>query len=504
MFFIGESQEIDAAMKPMSPSLKEKLRRPIMTQKRMMRLIVTLVIVSITMSAVVSAATLTASGKINTVDFAKKKINIKLAGGKNLTLLVPASASIKRNGAAATLKGLGLRDDITVKYVSGKKVAASLNARGPNVTQRSGSLGAIDTRTGIIRIGLKSYRTSSNTKIARNGQLVSLNRLTRKDSVVLHVKPGTSSVRDILSCGPEEGEVEGTIAAIQPAANTITIAPRNATPAITLTVDANTIIKWNWHPATLAELRTNMRVEADYNLKTNVAFSIEADTVCQETKVRGTVKSVDTVAGALTVVPGDGGATVTLAVNAATEIEVNGAHALLANVQAGMPVTVEYHTLSLVAKEIEAGTDDSDCDSEKESDIIGKVSAVSSASITIVPKTGAPLTLRVDGSTKIEFDDSGKKHATIIDIPVGATVEAEYQVNTLLAREIEIHLDGNDDDCGDDDCGDEDCGDSDCDNDDCGDDDCGDEDCGDDDCSDDCDDDDSDDDDSDDDDLSRP
>jgi hypothetical protein len=477
-----------------------------MAQKLFMKMIVILVIVSFAMSAVASAATVTAGGKINTIDFAKKKITVRLTSGNTLTLLVPASASIRRNGANATLKGLGLRDEVTVKYISGKRAAMSLNARGPNIVQRSGGLKTIDTATGVIRIGSKSYATNADTRIVRNGQVVSLDRLTRKDTVVLHIETGANPaggiprparkadvalpaetganlVSDILSCGPEEREVEGWISAIPPAATKITIAPFNGTPAVTLTVDANTIIKLNCRPATMAELQPNMRVEAGYNLKTNVAFSIEADTVCQETRVRGTVAAVDASAGTLTVAP-DGGPAITLTVNAATGIEVNGAHAFLSDIQAGMPVTVEYHTLSLVAKEIDAGTDDTDCDPEKESDIVGTVSAVSSNSITIVPKKGTPLTLIMDGSTKVKFDDDCKKDATISDIPIGGTVEAEYDVNTLLARVIEIDLDCTDDDCGDDNCGDEDCGDNNCDDDDCGDDDCGSRDCGDDDCGD--------------------
>jgi hypothetical protein len=476
MHFMAESNDIDAAMEWMLPSLNSKLRRKTMTRKLFMKMIVALVIASFAMSASVSAATRTAGGKISTIDFAKKKITVKLTDGSNLTLLVPASASIKRNGAKATLKGLGLRDDVAVKFAGGSKVATSLNARGPNAIQRSGSLKAIDTRTGVIRIGSTNYKTNSTTKIVRNGQVVSLNRLTRKDSVVLHIATGTSFVRDILSCGPEEGEVEGWISAIAPATNQITVAPNNGTPAVILTVDANTMIKLNCRAATLAELQVNMRVEAGYDLKTNVAFSIEADTVCQETRVQGSVAAVGPVEGTLTVAPSDGGSTITLTVNAATEIEVNGAHAFLADVQAGMPVTVEYHTLSLIAKEIEAGTDDTDCDSEKESDIRGAVSAVSSNSITIVPKKGAPLTLIVDGSTKIKFDDDCKNNATINDIPVGGTVEVEYDVSTLMARTIEIDLDCSDDDCGDDNCGDEDCGDKNRDDDDCGDDDGDDED----------------------------
>jgi hypothetical protein len=447
-----------------------------MARKLFMKMIVILVVVSFAMSAAVSAATATAGGKIGTIDFVKKKINVRLNNGNILTLLVPASASIKRNGVRATLQGLGLRDDITVKYLRGNKVATSLNSRGPKVIQRSGSLKALDTRTGVIGIGSKSYRTNSNTRIVRNGQVVSLARLTRKDSVVLHIETGKSFVRDILSCGPEKGEVEGWISAIPPATNEIAIAPFNGTPAIILTVDTNTMIRLNCRPATLAELQVNMRVEAGYDPKTNVAFSIEADTLCQETKVQGVVAAVSPVDGTLTVAPSDGGASITLTVSAATEIEVNGSHAFLADVQAGMPVTVEYHTLSLIAKEIEAGTDDTDCDSEKESDIRGAVSAVGSNSITIVPKKGAPLTLILDGSTKIKFDDDCKKNATINDIPVGGTVEAEYDVITLLARTIEIDLDCSDDDCGDDNCGDEDCGDKSRDDGDCGDDDGDDED----------------------------
>jgi hypothetical protein len=470
-----------------------------MTRNIFIKLVVTLVIVFFTMGAVVSAATVAASGKINTIDFAKKTIAVKLSGGKKLTLIVPASASIKRNGASAALNALGLNDDIAVKFESGKKMTISLSARGPKFTLHSGSLKAIDARTGVIMVGFKNFRINSSTKIARNGQVVAVSQLTCKDDLVLHIQTGTNFACDILSCGPDEKEIAGLITAIQPGTDKISIAPWNGAPVISLTVDADTIINLNCHPATLGELQTGMRVEVDYNPLTNVTFSIEADTECKETSVQGTVAVVDSAAGTLIVKPGavvdsvagilitrqsDAGALTTLTANAATEIEANGVHAFWADIQVGMPITVEYHPFSLIAKNIEAGSDDTDCYSEKVSDIIGVVSAVGSVSITIVPHDGTPLTLNLDGSTKIEFSDTCEKAATIIDIPIGGMVEAEYEVNTMLARKIEIDLDCSDYDCGDDNCGDDDCGDNNCNNDNCGDDDCGNTDCGDDSCDD--------------------
>jgi hypothetical protein len=473
-----------------------------MTQNIFMKLIVSLVIVFFTMGAVVSAATVAASGKINTIDFAKKTIYIKLSGGNKLTLLVPASAAIERNGASATLKGLGLGDDITVNFESDKKVATSLNVRGSKFTQASGNLRTIDTRAGMIMIGIKNFRIIPNTKISRNGQVASLKQLTRKDILVLHIQTGTNIVRDILSCGPDEKEIEGMLASTQPGSDKISIAPWNGAPAVSLAMDANTLIKLNSHPATLGELQTGMRVEVDYNPLTNVTFSIEADTECKETSAQGTVAVVDSAAGTLIVKPrtvvdsvagihitrqSDAGALITLTANAATAIKVNGAHAFLADIQVGMPITVEYHPFSRIAKNIEAGSNDTDIYSEKVSDIIGVVSAVGSISITIVPNMGTPLTLSVDSSTKIEFADDCEKDATITDIQIGSMVEAEYGMNTLLARKIEIDLDCNDYDCGDDNCGDDDCGDNNCNNDNCGDDDYGNSDCGDDSCdNDDC------------------
>jgi hypothetical protein len=410
-----------------------------MSHQRPVSLGVALLVAAFATGSVVSASTVSAGGKIRATDFVKRKISVVFSDGSRATLAVPASVRIKRNGGFALMKGLVLGDEVSVSYQSKNKVVSSLTARGPKVVQASGAFKGLNKATGVIKVGLKSYRTNAYTRVARNGRVIPLGGLTRKDTLVVHSQAGTGVARDIQSCGPEEDDFEGILAAIDLEAKTITITPSNGTPDVTLSVDAGTMIEVNCRPATLADLQLGMKVEAEFNPNTLVAFFIEARLNYEEGRVKGTVTGVDLALGAITIQPDFAGAPITLAVTASTEIEVNGAGAALADVQVGMPVKAKYDPLTLVATRIKAGTEDCDHDDDKEEpDIKGTISVVAADSITVVPfRDGDPLTLLIDASTKIELDENDGP-ATILDLAVGTVVEVEYDALTMTAKEIEI------------------------------------------------------------------
>jgi hypothetical protein len=392
----------------------------------------------------------TVNGKINTIDPVKRKVGIKLSDGSAVTLKVPFAARITRNGSGTGLGNLVLRDAVIAKYDSTTKNAAILTASGPKVARNSGQVKNAAKFSGILKIGLKSFKTDANTMIARNGTVVSLGQLTRKDKVAVHIRPGTFQkplALDIVGCGPDESGVDGTISGIDTVAGTVTIKPENGTPDVILTVDANTIIEVNDQPATLAGLLINMDIEAEYNPSTLVAFSIQAETPENEGEVKGTVAAVDTTLGTITINPSEGGAPIILNVTAATEIEVNDASATLADILVGMPVRAKYDTTTLVAGKIEAGEEHKD-DDEDVSDVEGIVTAVSANSVTIAPEgdhdedqqqCGEPITLIIDASTEIRI---GENVGTINDILVGLKIEAEYDHMTLIAKRIQIGTEG--------------------------------------------------------------
>jgi hypothetical protein len=202
-------------------------------------------------------------------------------------------------------------------------------------------------------LGAQNLQTNANTRISRNGQIVALRQITLKDTLVAHVAMGTNIALDVVGDGPNESEVHGVISGIS--ANNVTITPDDGSPAVTIVVGTTTLIEVNDAAGTLADLLVGEAVEAEYDPATFAAFSIDVKGEEEDAEVEGTVASVDTTAGTVTITPQGGGPNVTLIVNAGTEIDVNDEGATLADIEVGMPIKAEYDAVSLLASEIEAG-----------------------------------------------------------------------------------------------------------------------------------------------------
>lgn len=300
-------------------------------------------------------ATTSVTGTVHTVDVAKRNVTIKTSAGTSVKLSAGRTA-LTRNGARVTLNGLVLNDTITAQYKVSTLSATSLSATGPAVATTSGKAGSVSLASGTITIGAQKLQTNAGTRISRNGQIVALRQVTLKDSLVVHTTQGTNVALDVVSSGPSEGEVQGVIGAIS--GSNVTITPDDGTPDVTVVVGTSTIIEVNDASGTLADLAVGDTAEAEYDPTTFAAFSIEAAGESEDAEVEGTAAAVDTTAGTVTVTPQDGGANITLTVNATTEIDVNGDGGSLADIQVGMPIKAEYDTANLLASEIEAGGDD--------------------------------------------------------------------------------------------------------------------------------------------------
>jgi hypothetical protein len=302
--------------------------------------------------------TVSITGTVNTIDVAKKNITIKTSTGTSVKLAVGRSTAITRNGGQSSLANLALNDSVTGQYKVSTLAAKALTASGPAVTSVSGQTSRVSLASGALSVGPNQLQTNANTRIARNGQIVSLRQITGRDKLVAHVAMGTNVALDVLANGPLESEVRGLILTITGAS--ITITPSDGSADVTLTVDAGTLIEVNDAPGTLLDLQPTQAIEAEYDPTTLIAFSISAGSETEEAEgeVEGIVSGVDTPPGTVTITPQGGGADITLVVNAATEIDVNDVGGTLADIQIGMPIKAEYDATTLLAKELEAGGSD--------------------------------------------------------------------------------------------------------------------------------------------------
>lgn len=229
----------------------------------------------------------------------------------------------------------------------------------------------------------------------------------------------------LASNGGMYAKAKGTIAAVDTAASTLTITPKNGGADVTLNVDASTFIKRNGQPATLADLQTGDKVEAKYDSATMLAFRVKAE--FKAGKVKGMIAAVDTAASTVTITPRKGGADVTLNVDANTVIKRKGP-ATLADLQVGDKIEAKYDPATMLALKIEAEF--------KLAKVKGTIAAVDAAAgtLTITPKKGgADVTLNVDASTYIKRNG---QPATLADLVVGDRVEAKYNAATMLAVKI--------------------------------------------------------------------
>jgi hypothetical protein len=319
-------------------------------------LAVTLGTVSVANAHGASGATTAITGTVQTIDVGKKNITIKTSTGTSVKLAVGRSTAITRNGVHSSLAGVTLNDSVTGQYKVLTLAATALTASGPAVTGVSGRTSSVSLATGALSVGSNQLQTNANTRIARNGQIVALRQITTRDTLVAHVAMGTNVALDVLADGPPESEVQGVISTI--VGSSITITPDDGSPAVTITVGTGTLIEVNDAPGTLAELQVAQAVDAEYDPTTLVAFSISVNNETEDAEVQGTVFGVNTIAGTVTITPQGGGANITLVVNAATEIEVNGEGGTLGDILIGMPIQAEYDAVTLLATQIEAGGSD--------------------------------------------------------------------------------------------------------------------------------------------------
>jgi Cu/Ag efflux protein CusF len=325
-----------------------------------------------------AAGSIKLSGTVYTIDATARTVTLKDTLGTLTSLNVTRKTKIRRNNKSVPLTGLVLGDQVNAVADSSSN-AIQISAVGPAASTVQGGVAGVSSGTGTVQISKKKLNTSGQTRMVRNGKISSLKSLTLFDTVTSHVmspsaksaSSGTQAL-DIQADGPEESEVNGTIVAVNPGSPpvtpaTITIAPKGGGANITLNITANTVIEVNDAIATITDLTVGMLVDAEYDPTTLDAFRIEADSEEDDAEIEGIITALDTVSCTL-LIPGpctvtitnSGGVSVTLIVDASTKIERNDATALLADLQVGDPASAEYNIVTMVAKEIEAGTESGD------------------------------------------------------------------------------------------------------------------------------------------------
>jgi|GEM_PF-3118450 len=229
-------------------------------------------------------------------------------------------------------------------------------------------------------------------------------------------------------------KVKGAVSAVDAAQSTVTIKPEEGNPVV-LKVTADTIInRDDKEKDALANIAVGDRVvEAHYNPVTMGAFLIVVHSP-KPAEFSGNINAIDAAGSTITILSARLNS-LTLKVNAQTEIQKNGAKAALADLAVNDRVEGRYDVATMTLISLEAK-------SPKAERFQGYVQSVDAAAntITVLSREGVSITLRLSAKTAIERDGES---AALKDILPGDRVVKAYYDATLLAAELEVRSQAN-------------------------------------------------------------
>src|SRR5206468_3298058 len=111
-------------------------------------------------------------GTVHTIDLKAKTITIKKSDASTVTLKYNAATTIVRNGKTTKMKRVLLQDTIQAQVT--KHVAVKIKTTGPQSRNVAGKLSDAFKGNGTVVINGKTVHVTAETRISRNGQLVSM------------------------------------------------------------------------------------------------------------------------------------------------------------------------------------------------------------------------------------------------------------------------------------------------------------------------------------------
>jgi Cu/Ag efflux protein CusF len=167
---------------------------------------------------------------------------------------------------------------------------------------------------------------------------------------------------------------------------------------------------------------------------------IDKDKRREEAKARGTVIKVDAAAKKLTVRLPDKSEIIVTITNA-TELEVDGRHAALADIKEGDAVKLEYDPQTMVALEVEVKKTVKDKEQARpeprrgeRAKVEGTITAVDPAkgTLTIFTKNGETRVITIRPDTAMAFND--KRISALSELPLAAAVKVEHTEGNVAIK----------------------------------------------------------------------
>jgi hypothetical protein len=218
----------------------------------------------------------TASGKPSAVSLAGGALSV---GTKSLK--TNAGTRISRNGQIVALRQITLKDSLVAHVAMGTNVALDLVGDGPDESEVHGVIASVVGNNVTITPNDGSPAVTivvgPTTIIEVDDGAGTVADLLAGDAVEAEFDPTTFAAFSIeVSSEAENVEVEGTVAAVDTTAGTITITPAGGGANVVLTVNAATEFEVNDDGGALADIQAGMPIKAEYDAATLLATQIEA------------------------------------------------------------------------------------------------------------------------------------------------------------------------------------------------------------------------------------
>ncbi|MDP3061877.1 MAG: hypothetical protein Q8O40_01505 [Chloroflexota bacterium] len=305
-----------------------------------------------------------------------------------------------------------------------------------NTVRSSGTVASVDAAAGKLTVNLPNgaqlaLTTDSSTKVSVGEKEATLSDVSVGDSVEVAYKlQQMLAVRIVVRT---EGEAKGAIQAVDSANLTLTLA-NNA--SLVLSVTSVTKVELDGKAATTADLKAGMRAEAEYDLRSLQAFTIEASS--NDIHVDGALKSVEFQASTITLVKSDG-AELTLKITPETRISARGLVLALSGLKTGIKVKAVYNASTMEARSILVWTESERNQPENRGQVAGLIASVDATQgfVSIQAANGAAVTLKVGEKTAIHLNG---KDAKLSDLAAGTQVTASYEIDSQTAVEIKAAM----------------------------------------------------------------
>ncbi|MCI0439884.1 MAG: hypothetical protein L0177_12240 [Chloroflexi bacterium] len=391
-----------------------------------------------------------AQGAIARVDAASGVIVVKTPRGEDLRFSVGRDARIAVNGKAAAFSDISAGDEVTVRYNGRTSAAMEIMIKAE--AEARGTIESVDAARGTMTIRLPSggsteIKIASDTSVDIGGRQQTEAAL--RPGATVEVKYNSKTGEAQVVEADANVKIKGKVRRVNRVEGTVTITTESGRE-VTIHVSKVTLVNARRLLSALADISEGMEVEAEYNLNTGVASELKAsvrDDGSAKIRARltgaGRIARIDVRSREITVEL-DNGETLTIKVDNATIVRLNGRGVAFADIKAGARVEVEYDSESRLASLIAAKLENAN---ETEASGSGSASATVSASgtlraanalartVTIVRDDGTELTLRIGSDARILLNGAASGLLALAR-HIGSRVEVVYDASASVATTI--------------------------------------------------------------------